>query len=556
MDKHERRRLGEDLIQNEGTPNEQRVAAGQALRDTAFAEELRRQAAVDTLLKVRTGAMPARQDMLENVNRRITATTGRAGTRVRLPAPPPARAWGWRITALAASFLIAAGLLFHKYWPGPMKAGTTSSIAQITQARGKTTLLRGATQLAAVPGHHLLAHDRLFTGPGAQLTLRYRDATTVRVGPHSDLIPVLLETARAQIAQLAKGTLRAEVATQAVGRRWCVRTPHAEVRVLGTIFSVVARAHDTRVEVESGSVRVVQLANGQSVTIAAGQHAIAGRARLVTGAGRPRSPSIAARVLDGLRALYTFETGHGMVVQDVSGVGSPLDLHIDNRSAVEWLPGGGLRVLSPTRIVSDAPAYKILAACKASNELTVEAWVKPATLTEGRTDPLDPGARIVTLSYNPDIRNFTLGQRGVMYQCRLRTTATDENGQLRGPQYPVGALHAESRQTRPSLMHMLAVREAAGRARFFINGEQVAELHIPGRFSNWDETLRLCLAREFSRDVNHGTLRPWHGTLYLVAVYDRALSDKEIEKNYQCGPPNRDAMVRNPPESTAIERNR
>ena len=61
-------------------------------------------------------------------------------------------------------------------------------------------------------------------------------------------------------------------------------------------------------------------------------------------------------------------------------------------------------------------------AARASNALTLEAWVTPANTTQSGP------ARIVTLSATPQTRNFTLGQDGPAYNVRLRTTATDDNG--------------------------------------------------------------------------------------------------------------------------------
>ena len=57
----------------------------------------------------------------------------------------------------------------------------------------------------------------------------------------------------------------------------------------------------------------------------------------------------------GQVVLYDFEEGDGNVVNDVSGVGTPANLIIDNLGAVSWLPGAlsvdGL--LGPVRSLTD-----------------------------------------------------------------------------------------------------------------------------------------------------------------------------------------------------------
>ena len=95
---------------------------------------------------------------------------------------------------------------------------------------------------------------------------------------------------------------------------------------------------------------------------------------------------------------------------------------------MEWLTGGGLAIRGDVVIASASPATKIIEASKASGELTIEAWIKPATTLQSGP------ARIVTLSRDPQQRNFTLGERlwdkqpTDVYDVRLRTTTTDANG--------------------------------------------------------------------------------------------------------------------------------
>ena len=120
---------------------------------------------------------------------------------------------------------------------------------------------------------------------------------------------------------------------------------------------------------------------------------------------------------------YTFREGGGEVVHDVSGNGKPLNLEIEKPGAVRWLPEGGLRVHSPTRIASAAAADKIVQVIGRSGEMTLEAWVKPANTTQAGP------ARIVTFSADPSRRNFTLGQAAGDFEMRFRTSTTSANGE-------------------------------------------------------------------------------------------------------------------------------
>ncbi|MBW2554898.1 MAG: LamG domain-containing protein, partial [Deltaproteobacteria bacterium] len=129
-----------------------------------------------------------------------------------------------------------------------------------------------------------------------------------------------------------------------------------------------------------------------------------------------------ARVTNDQVALYTFKEGSGTTVNDVSGVGAPLNLTVANEAAISWIPGGGLSVDSSTLIESGVAATKVIDAVKASNEITIEAWIKPANDTQGGP------ARIFTLSSNTSYRNFTIGQQTNTYDVRFRTTSTSLNG--------------------------------------------------------------------------------------------------------------------------------
>ncbi|NJL48765.1 MAG: hypothetical protein HC929_16395, partial [Leptolyngbyaceae cyanobacterium SM2_5_2] len=107
-----------------------------------------------------------------------------------------------------------------------------------------------------------------------------------------------------------------------------------------------------------------------------------------------------------LQALYTFQEGEGNAVYDVSGVGTPIDLHLE-RGTVSWLPGrNGLAITNqPALLASAGPATKVINAIGDTNALTVEAWVR-----QGKVIPA-PGAtvRLITLSERPEQRNFFHG---------------------------------------------------------------------------------------------------------------------------------------------------
>jgi hypothetical protein len=121
--------------------------------------------------------------------------------------------------------------------------------------------------------------------------------------------------------------------------------------------------------------------------------------------------------------FYDFSEGSGLIIKDRSGNSDPLNLRIEDGSAVNWLDSGGLAVRSPVLIASRGPAAKIAEAVGQSGSMTIEAWIKPDNTTQGGP------ARIVTLSRDPGSRDFTLGQKAGAYEVRFRTTSTSPNGE-------------------------------------------------------------------------------------------------------------------------------
>jgi hypothetical protein len=242
----------------------------------------------------------------------------------------------------------------------------------------------------------------------------------------------------------------------------------------------------------------------------------------------PTTAPTATRVSAGLQVLYDFKENGGSTIHDRSGAGAPLDLTLAGSAvsaqptdAIRWLEGGGLAIDASVLLASTGPATKLIEASRATNEITLEAWIKPASAEQ--TGPV----RILTLSADPFLRNFTLGQEFGLYEVRLRTTATSENG--------MPALSSPDGMAQTDLTHVVYTRNSGGLAKFYLNGVEVASATISGDLSTWDPSFRLALANELTVD------RPWLGEFHLVAIYNRALSSQEVMQNFQVRPGGGDA---------------
>ena len=211
---------------------------------------------------------------------------------------------------------------------------------------------------------------------------------------------------------------------------------------------------------------------------------------------------------------------------DLAGQGLPLDLIIEDAEAVVWKDDASLAIRAPTTIFSNRSATKLAEAISETEEFTLEAWIAPP-----RALPF-PSGRLVTFSEDRFHVNFSLLQQANRYQLRFRTSENNENGTAPPTSTP--------REIRPKPTHLLYTRTASGKARFFVDGNLVVEETIEGDLSNWDPSYRLGLANETMGQ------RPWLGRYFLVAVYNQALTVRQVKANFFAGPG--ESLINRPPE--------
>ena len=236
-------------------------------------------------------------------------------------------------------------------------------------------------------------------------------------------------------------------------------------------------------------------------------------------------------ISSGLIAAYDFREGTGNTVHDVSGVGTPLDLTIQDSGNVSW-GADYLSVDTSTVIASSGAASKINSAVIAANAISVEAWVKP------KDNTLTGAARIVNVGTTvlgdaPLNRNFFLGQDGANIDARLRTTTTGDNGSA--PQQQTDS--SGPAVTNPSeLIHVMFTRDAFGNSFIYIDGIKRSDSSVTqgGDLTNWDPSYVLTLANELV--YSNPAERDFLGEYHLVSFYDRALSSAEVMQNFGAGP--------------------
>jgi hypothetical protein len=233
--------------------------------------------------------------------------------------------------------------------------------------------------------------------------------------------------------------------------------------------------------------------------------------------GTGGSGGAGGRVDAGLILFYAFDEGSGSTVADQSGALPKHDLTIADPGNVTW-SANHLDIDAATALSTAGAATKVVARAQTSGELTVEAWIKAADVAQGGP------ARIITMSTDPWLRNFMLGQETNAYAARFRADgeADWDNGS------PTVFTTAGTATT--ALTHVVHTHRSDGAEVLYIDGVENQTFMRTGGLSQWDDTYSIIVANEATND------RAWLGELHLIAVYDRALDAGEVEQNFTAGP--------------------
>ncbi len=215
-------------------------------------------------------------------------------------------------------------------------------------------------------------------------------------------------------------------------------------------------------------------------------------------------------------ALFEFKTGTGTVAYDTSGVEPAANLNFSGD--VEWVGGWGVNVRGGKLQASTTGSRKLHDLIKATGEYSIEAWVAPANVVQ-------EDAYIVSYSGGTSARNFTLGQTMYDYDFLNRSSVTGANGtpQLSTP--------SADEVLQATLQHVVATFDPVNGRRIYVNGARVtgADPRGGGSLADWNDTFALVLGNEVSSD------RDWQGVIRLVAIHNRALSQPQIQQNFEAG---------------------
>ncbi len=227
----------------------------------------------------------------------------------------------------------------------------------------------------------------------------------------------------------------------------------------------------------------------------------------------------------GAQVLYEFDEGTGAMAFDTSGLAPALDLMVEDETRVQWLRRG-IRILQGTNLLGP-PAARLTQACAANGNITVEAWLM------ADHEVFSGPARIFSVSTDTAYRNFTLVQGRGDYALRYRTDLTGGNGTSTTDGTLTLLTSGPSTVDATQPQHVVFTRDN-GIMTSYINGALAGSRMWPGSPAPaWDDTYRIMVGNESDGGAN---TRSWLGTIYLLAVWCRALDATEVMQNYAAGP--------------------
>lgn len=214
--------------------------------------------------------------------------------------------------------------------------------------------------------------------------------------------------------------------------------------------------------------------------------------------------------------LWEFKTGSGTTAFDTSGVEPAINLQLIGN--VEWFGGWGIMINDGRAQGDTTSSKKLHDLIRATGEYSIEAWVVPNNVTQEMS-------RIVTYSAGDAARNFTLEQNLYDYDFRHRSDTTGLNG------IPALSTPAAAEVLQATLQHVVATYGPVEGRKIYVNGNLVTQPDpvATGSMAAWQDTFAFVLGNEASGDGL------WQGTLRLVAIHNRELTQAQIVQNFDVG---------------------
>lgn len=174
--------------------------------------------------------------------------------------------------SIAPVAIAAALILVFVFW---ISARSANSIATIRSVQGEVLWMGDGGSLSEPrPGQRITGGTIKTLSADAWSVVEFLDGSAITVVGQSEMTLAKDDEGR-KVVTLNHGAVSADVERQPKDLPMIVRTPAAEIEVLGTQFNVDAEPLQTRLAVNEGLVRLMRLSDGETVDVAAEHQVVA-----------------------------------------------------------------------------------------------------------------------------------------------------------------------------------------------------------------------------------------------------------------------------------------
>ncbi len=217
-------------------------------------------------------------------------------------------------------------------------------------------------------------------------------------------------------------------------------------------------------------------------------------------------------------AFWQFREGSGNLTSDTSGIAPAINLTLSGD--YEWVGGWGVQFHRGRAFNSGNASRKLYDRIATVGEYSIEAWVAPANVTqEGPAEILSYGDGGVN-------RNFLMGQTQYNYEFLNTSSRTNSRGE------PSLSTADADEDLQAVLQHVVMTYDPVQGRRIYVNGTFTDDVDPQAGATLADDWAS---EHVFILGSDLGYSRHWSGILRQVAIHNRALTQEQIEQNFEVG---------------------
>jgi len=469
-----------------------------------------------TPIRIATGRHGAVGERTASGRHAIVDRSASASTRQsrieRLPAPRKDR-WNWLIGAgMAAIFVL---YIFGRILM-PFSADRITPVARITFLGSAGFIERDSRLILAEPemligeGDIVKSGDvSVLGGRGLQFVFINDEKTIVDLIENSDVR--VSSSSAGKHLDLRRGKMTAAVQPQPEGKPLRLTTGYADVKVVGTRFSLEDGDKSTRLEVQEGKVELTRKTDGESVEVQRGFFVDADAQKA------PLQVAKSVEVPDGLLARWTFDEGKGQSSRDVTASGRAATIY-----GAQWVEGKDGTALT----FDGASAYADFGSTPdlnfaAGQAFTYTGWFKTTddygALVSQRHDQ-EEGA-VIDIAIGNSGGGVKAGH--LMVLVRQNGTPLNPWAQVIGPKANDGRWH-----------HFAVTRDSNGQVELYMDGVSCGTHRSAGAAGPINTNLRAFGDERFwvLRRPAGGPVSRLQGALDDIRIYNRMLTVDEVRQ--------------------------